>query len=312
MRPNNDDSPEGTWSTTVEGLSASIADSALSPSVSASPSTVDRDRLSLFLITLVGLSGGFAVFTWIAGLDIVTLGPLYMFTPGVAGLAVCLYAGIELSDVGLRVGRLRWLAVSTVLSLPLVGAITVLSLGVPGVTLDQSFDLAAELGLPGTGIAWLIVAVGVLFIAGVTYSAILGFGEEFGWRGYLLWELAPLGFWKASLVIGTLWGLWHAPLIVAGHNYLSYPLVGIVVFTVICVAMSPLYTYLVVRSESVLPAAVFHGSSNTMVGLVWYAGTDQPLLRELVASPGGVVGLIVFVVVGIAIAVAGPPQLTRE
>lgn len=101
-------------------------------------------------------------------------------------------------------------------------------------------------------------------------------------------------------------------LIVAGHNYLSYPLVGIVVFTVICVAMSPLYTYLVVRSESVLPAAVFHGSSNTMVGLVWYAGTDQPLLRELVASPGGVVGLIVFVVVGIAIAVAGPPQLTRE
>lgn len=211
MRPNNDDSPEGTWSTTVEGLSASIADSALSPSVSASPSTVDRDRLSLFLITLVGLSGGFAVFTWIAGLDIVTLGPLYMFTPGVAGLAVCLYAGIELSDVGLRVGRLRWLAVSTVLSLPLVGAITVLSLGVPGVTLDQSFDLAAELGLPGTGIAWLIVAVGVLFIAGVTYSAILGFGEEFGWRGYLLWELAPLGFWKASLVIGTLWGLWHAP-----------------------------------------------------------------------------------------------------
>jgi len=55
--------------------------------------------------------------------------------------------------------------------------------------------------------------------AGDTLNALFGFGEEAGWRGYLLHEWKHMQFWKASLFIGLIWGIWHAPLILLGYNY---------------------------------------------------------------------------------------------
>ena len=49
-------------------------------------------------------------------------------------------------------------------------------------------------------------------------------GEEAGWRGYLWSVLRPLGFWRTAAIVGVAWGLWHAPIIAAGHNYgTGYP-----------------------------------------------------------------------------------------
>ena len=270
---------------------------------------IDSGRLTRFFGVLVALVIGFTAVVWAVDVSILAAGPLYMFTPAIAAVVVCRHAGISLSTVGLRIGRKRWLAIAAVIWLPLAGVIFVLSLGVPGVGFDSSVDVAAELGLPGSGPGWSIAAVGLMVAIGATVNAIFAFGEEFGWRGYLLWELSPLGFWKASLVIGTVWGLWHAPLIVAGLNYPSFPYVGVLMFTVVCIAISPLFTYLVLRGESVLPAAVFHGVFNA-AGLVLVT-TESTVLRELVVGEGGVVGVFVFGLVALAIAVAGTPALTR-
>ena len=46
-----------------------------------------------------------------------------------------------------------------------------------------------------------------------TVNGLFGFGEEYGWRGWLADELRPLGPVVANLVTGVLWGLWHTPLI---------------------------------------------------------------------------------------------------
>ncbi len=270
---------------------------------------VDSGRLALFFGVLVALVIGYSAVTWAAGIDILAAGPLYMFTPAIAAVLVCRHAGISLSEVGLRIGRKRWLAIAAVIWLPLAGIIFLVSLGVPGVAFDSSIDMAAELGLPASGPLWSAVAVGIMVAIGATVNAVFGLGEELGWRGYLLWELAPLGFWKASLVIGAVWGLWHAPLIVVGLNYPSFPYVGILMFTIVCIAISPLFTYLVVRGESVLPAAVFHGVFNA-AGLVLVT-TDSTVVQELVVGEGGVVGVVVFGLVALAIAVAGRPALTR-
>lgn len=64
---------------------------------------------------------------------------------------------------------------------------------------------------------WISLVQG--FIAGVTVNAIAGFGEELGWRGFLLKAFKEMNFLKASVVIGFIWGIWHAPLILMGHNY---------------------------------------------------------------------------------------------
>ena len=47
-----------------------------------------------------------------------------------------------------------------------------------------------------------------------SYQMIFTFGEEFGWRGYLLPRLAPLGGISAAIITGVIWGLWHTPVIV--------------------------------------------------------------------------------------------------
>jgi len=58
--------------------------------------------------------------------------------------------------------------------------------------------------MAGTPIGVLgIVLLGGL-IAGVTVNAVAGFGEELGWRGLLQKELAFLGFWQSSVLIGLI------------------------------------------------------------------------------------------------------------
>ncbi|USZ70431.1 CPBP family intramembrane glutamic endopeptidase [Natronosalvus halobius] len=276
----------------------------------STPETIDTRNLAEFLCILTVLTLGFTGVTHVTDIDLVAVGPLYMFTPGIAGLIVCLHNGIALSDVGLVIGRKRWLALAAILPLPILSAITALSIGVPGVTFDSSLDIAVEVGLP-SGVFWALIAWGIVVVIGATFNAIFGFGEEFGWRGYLLWELAPLGFWKASLVIGAVWGVWHAPLILVGHNYPSFPIIGVGAFALTCIALAPLFTYIVIRSQSVFPAAIFHGVFNA-VGLVGYAATDDAVLRQLVASEGGVIGMVVFAFIAFMIAITGSPRLTRN
>src|SRR5215203_6278177 len=86
------------------------------------------------------------------------------------------------------------------------------------------------------------------------------FGEEYGWRGYLLPRLLPLGEIKATLLLGVIWGVWHVPLILAGLNYPGVnPWLAVLVFTFVTVALSFTYTWFYVASSgSVLVAAVFH------------------------------------------------------
>lgn len=62
--------------------------------------------------------------------------------------------------------------------------------------------------LPVTSLLMAVPAVLVM-------QALFAIGEEAGWRGWLHDQLAPLGFWRLSLLIGGLWALWHAPIVLA-------------------------------------------------------------------------------------------------
>jgi uncharacterized protein len=97
------------------------------------------------------------------------------------------------------------------------------------------------------------------------------FGEEYGWRGYLLPKLLPLGEIRASVLLGVIWGLWHLPLILAGLNYPGVNVwLAIIVFTFVTVALTFTYTWFYVASSgSVLVAAVFHASTNQFSDTFW-------------------------------------------
>lgn len=235
-----------------------------------------------------------------------------MFSPMVGGLIVCWRYDIPLVDVGFRLGRPRWLITSSVIALPLIGLTLLLAIVVPGVGFDPAVDPLPGIDLP-SGLLGVAVTFGLVLGIGVTINAFFAFGEEFGWRGYLLWELAPWGFWKTSFAIGVVWGLWHAPVIVAGYNYPTFPFIGVLIMIIACVAFSPIYTYLVVRSHSVLAAALFHGIFNAAAGIVIaFAVTETALLGEVIASPVGLAGILAFGLATIGVAFSGTPPLTRE
>jgi membrane protease YdiL (CAAX protease family) len=262
---------------------------------------------------LLALLGGLVVITArLANIDVVSLAPVYMFTPMVAAAAITWYRDLSWSSVGLRIGQPRWLAVATVLALPLVGLTLALALAVPQITFDAAANPTPGLPLP-SGILGVVAPLALVLALGATINALFAFGEEFGWRGYLLWELAPLGFWKASFTIGAIWGLWHAPIILAGYNYPSFPVIGVGMMTLAGLAFSPVYTYVVVRAEYVFAAALLHGVFNASAGLVLANATvDDATLSELVASPVGVAGIVAFALAALVIAITGTPTLTRD
>ena len=120
--------------------------------------------------------------------------------------------------------------------------------------------------------AWVMVLSTVFsgLIAGVTINAVAAFGEEYGWRNYLVGALREVKFWKAALFIGIVWGLWHFPLILMGHNYPNEPHWGVLLMVVMCVLLGIIELYFVLKSKSMIVAAILHGTINAVAGITIY------------------------------------------
>jgi membrane protease YdiL (CAAX protease family) len=135
----------------------------------------------------------------------------------------------------------------------------------PLLTPEQMQQLKERMAATPVSALWLTLLQGLL--AGITINAVAGFGEELGWRGFLQKEWAFLGFWRSSLLIGLVWGLWHAPLILQGHNYPQHPVIGVFMMTLLCVLLAPVFSYVRVKARSVIAAAIVHGTFNATYGL---------------------------------------------
>lgn len=236
-------------------------------------------------------------------LGFVALGALMMWTPAVGAWAAQRALGEGLVEpLGLRPVLNRWLLVALLAPIGLALLTTALQLLMPGVGFDpdptnilsrvsdamspaQRDEAAATLrGLP-VHPYWLslLQALG----AGLTVNAVFAFGEEVGWRGFMLRALAGRGFWSASLLTGVAWGLWHAPVILQGYNYPQHPLLGVPLFAALCALLSPLHTLVRERGGSVWHAAVLHGTFNAAAGvpLLVVTGGDD-LTTGVVGLPG--------------------------
>jgi membrane protease YdiL (CAAX protease family) len=97
-------------------------------------------------------------------------------------------------------------------------------------------------------------------------------GEEWGWRGYLLPKLLPLGQWPALLISGALWGIWHAPLIVLGANYPGHPILGILLMIINCTIVGTILGWTRLATGSIWPAVLGHAGFNASVGAAYIFG----------------------------------------
>ena len=173
-----------------------------------------------------------------------------------------------------RLPRPGWTAVMAVVLPPMVLALAYAVHGAIGQPIQVAFDVQVAV----MGLVWLVLA----------------FGEESGWRGFALPRLVERhGFWLGSLVLGTIWCVWHYPRLL-GSPYLgslseALPLIGL--FSVQIVISNFILCWLYFRSgRSVVVPTLFHASFNVVATAYFLAATD-PI----------VTGLLLLAVIAIAL-----------
>lgn len=129
------------------------------------------------------------------------------------------------------------------------------------------------------------------------------FGEEWGWRGYLLPKMSKkLSTIPMLLITGVIWGLWHAPLTAIGHNYgteyIGFPFTGILAMCGFCTIIGIFMSYITLKSKSCIPAVLMHGAINSFAsfGVYFTENGGNPFIGP---GPGGIVGAIPFIIVAI-------------
>ncbi|MCA8899678.1 MAG: CPBP family intramembrane metalloprotease [Hyphomonas sp.] len=124
-----------------------------------------------------------------------------------------------------------------------------------------------------------LIQIGVGLPLGMAVNTVaLTFSEELGWRGWLQPHLAGLGFWKMCLVTGAIWGIWHAPIILMGHNYPGLGWGGVLAMIAFCILFTPYVALFRETGASTWAAGALHGALNAVAGvtLLWMPSREWP------------------------------------
>ena len=264
--------------------------------------------------------------TWL--LQVTALG--MMLVPTLAAIiAHCIYrSGKPFIDVAaLRGGKpltvLWWCCVASFsLVIQLIATIMVGALsGAGNFSFSDAAVHARVLDAPGISSeldpstlphAWVLLVIALVsgIVGGFSLNAVAGLGEEVGWRGWWATQRQEQNFWVNTIVIGTIWGLWHLPINMVGYNYPGVNRVAACsMFVVYCICAGALLLELRNRSHSIYPAAVAHGTINGLAGVHVLLMDSSPTMW-LVYSPTGVVGCVILVVITLVLRriPARPPQ----
>ncbi|MEV7802672.1 CPBP family intramembrane glutamic endopeptidase [Microbispora sp. NPDC088329] len=312
----------------------------------------------LFLLVAFGASWLIALPVWTGAVRLGTpafqlLGIVIMFTPSLGVLAVRFtrrrattarqFAWATGLTFGPKRGRTVALLAAALLGVPLLVAVALLASAAAGVArLDAAglslyrAQLGAALGrVPlDPRVLYVVQAVQAVLIAPFL-NAIPAFGEEWGWRGWLLprllgdpavspghgtvspghapvspgpvagesgpGEWRPARVWPALVLSGVIWGLWHAPLTLKGYNYPALGAWAAPVFIGFCVIFGALLGWVRLRSRSVWPAVVAHASVNATTGLALLLGDAAAPPNPALAGITGVVGWVLLAVVALLV-----------
>lgn len=235
-----------------------------------------------------------------------------MFCPLLAVLLVQKAFQRQPTGIGWKVqgGRRWWLAawfgpaVFTVLAAVLYFAVFPHRLDLSGSWLAAAYGgemdaetLRRELGVSNlsymleTGLFAVTLAPPINMLAAV--------GEEAGWRGYMMPHLkAQLGLLNGRLLGGVIWGVWHWPIMLLtgyeyGTNYLGAPVLGLVVWCVVCFALNTLLDWLYEKTGCIWVSAIAHGAFNAVAALfVVLTSPADAYYNVLGPMPIGLIGML--------------------
>jgi membrane protease YdiL (CAAX protease family) len=227
-----------------------------------------------------------------------------MLAVGVATLLTCLIRKRNLATLGWGWGswKYQWLSYVLPLAIALVAYLIIWGAGWGG-WYDSEFVIQQmkDYNLSNWSDAG-IIAFHILLTA--TYSFVLllpsVLGEEIGWRGFLVPELAKfMSFTNVALTSGLIWSVWHWPIMFMGFygNDVTPLYYQLFCFTLLIVSWAVIMAYLRFKTNSLWTAVIFHMSGNVFLQKVF-----SPLTIENESSAwymdefGAVPALVAFVI----------------
>lgn len=215
-----------------------------------------------------------------------------MWMPALAAFVTCRLTGKPLGELGFRWPERRYLLIAWLLPLAYcLLAYVPVWLSPWGGFYDHEFvqRMSRDFGLTRLPAA-LQIGLYVL-LAGTlgVFQSTNALGEEIGWRGFLVPELAKvMSFGGVVLFTAVLWVLYHAPILVfADYNAGTAWWYGLLSFALLCLFGCVAFAWLRLRSGSVWPPFILHASHNQFVQRIFDPLTvDTGKTRWLVTEFG--------------------------
>ena len=195
-----------------------------------------------------------------------------MWGPAVAAIIVSLLRRRSLKEIGWKVGRMKWLAVGwavpVAVSFAAYGLIWIAGLGtVPNPTFLQRARFTLGMASQSNGVV-IVAAFLYISILGLLPGMIAAIGEEIGWRGFLVPELAKwISFPKTALLSGAIWCAWHMPAILSGsYGTTDTPRwYQIGCFSAMVLSSAVALAWLRMKSGSIWPVTIMHATHNGVI-----------------------------------------------
>ncbi|MDE6434462.1 MAG: CPBP family intramembrane metalloprotease [Lachnospiraceae bacterium] len=174
-------------------------------------------------------------------------------------------------------------------------------------------DYPALLGIADNERAIVYLQPITMIISG-SLASFCAFGEEAGWRGYMMPKMVKLwGGKKAVLIGGIIWGIWHWPLTYIGHNfgrnYWGYPFTGFAAMCVMCIFVGIILTFVTYRSGSIWPATILHAINNSSPSILQYYINSEKITGW---KADGVGSYLIYLLPMIIISVCMYARLCKE
>lgn len=228
-----------------------------------------------------------------------------MWSPALAAFATKAAFGESVRDLPWRFGpaKYAWLGylIPIAYALPVYLFVWVTGLGPFNSSLlsQVAKDFGWETFPPKLVLLLFVVLTATLGMVGKASRAL---GEEIGWRGFLVPELAKVvGFPAIGLISGIMWAVYHYPvLLFADYNAGTPAWFGLTCFTIGVIAESYILAWLVLRARSLWPAAILHASHNLFIQSIFTPLTQDSGRTKYIIDEFGV-GLVITAVIGAAI-----------
>ena len=207
-----------------------------------------------------------------------------------------------LKGLGISFKINRWWWIGWLLMPVVALAVLGVSLLMPGAAWTAESEAVQEAlaqmpeGIGPCGFIAITLVSGML--TGATLNALFAFGEEIAWRGFLMKELQGQKFLTSAVIIGIIWGFWHFPLILNGHNYPDHRVAGVFMMVLMCIALTPILMYFRQKSGSVIVPAIMHGTFNAVVGI---SNLFVAPYNDLLVGGPGLAGLIVLLLIDVCL-----------